>query len=534
MSRLLPAAACLAVFLAADPARAAGPPEGRWKFRIHEDGQTITFLFAFTEDDGKWVGDFLDSTAQLKEEPKFTSVRVADGNLKFTLAFAGREFLSFDGVVARDGKKITGSVAQFGGPLRVVDLRPSDLKRLDDPIALAREDLAQLEAGQELFDTGFAVLAHAAARKLPAEEVRGTADRLAKAAAAYGPRWERAVALRLADTLAGQEGFADVALAQARRAERMLDDDSPPAAQMEVLDTLTRVLTAAGKPDEAKKYAAQVQKLEARDHAEFVKTDLGFAAEEVKEGRKGKGDRVALFEIFTGTDCAPCAAADLAAQGLLRTYRPTEVIVLSYHLPIFGPDLLMSRDGLERFESYGLRAAPAVRVNGRPGPPIAGPIGSAAERFKELRKLAEEQHDAAATVKLALAVTPGEKGYAAKATVSGLEAPGERVVLRFVLVEDRIRHTGQSGVRYHANVVRAFPGGVKGFPLTKKDHEETVTIDPAQVREGLVKFLDDFTEGEGGPPGADRATALRGLKLVALVQNDATGEILQAVQADLK
>ena len=139
-----------------------------------------------------------------------------------------------------------------------------------------------------------------------------------------------------------------------------------------------------------------------------------------------------------------------------------------------------------------------------------------------------------APVKLALTVTPGEKGTTAKATVNDLETPGERTVLRFVLVEQRVRFAGQSGVRYHANVVRAMPGGVKGFPLTKKAHEQTVTIDKAEVRAKLDKFLDEFARAEGEFPKPDRPLALDNLKLVALVQNDATGEVLQAVQVDLK
>jgi hypothetical protein len=531
MTRLA-AAVLPALLLAVAAAPADTPPAGRWKFRLDEQGRTVTFLFNFAQSDGKWVGDFLAASAQLKQEPKFSSVQVNGDNLKFTLAFGDQEFLSFDGVVAKDGKKISGSVSQFGGPLRVTELHPSQLKKLDDPIALAREDLAQLEAGPELFAVGYAVLGQAAAKKLPAEEVRGVVDRLVKASAGYGPRWERSVALKLATTLAGQEGHAAVALDQARRAERMLGDDSPATLQMEVYGTLARVAEKAGKPDEAKKYAAMVQKLEARDHAEFAKTALGFTPEPSK-GRKGKGDRAVLVEVFTGSECAPCAAVDFAAQGLLRAFPPTEVIVLSYHLPVSGPDPLMSQDALERFESYGLRAAPSVRINGKAGPPVPGPAAEAEQKYKELRKLVEEPLESTAPVKLALTVTPGEKGATAKATVSDLEAPGERTVLRFVLVEPRVRFAGQSGVRYHANVVRAIPGGVKGFPLTKKSHEQTVTIDRADVRAKLDKFLDEFARAEGEFPKPDRPLALDNLKLVALVQNDATGEVLQAVQADL-
>jgi hypothetical protein len=532
MIRLV-AAGVLPVLLLAAATAADAPPTGRWKFRLDEQGGAVTFLFNFAQSDGKWVGDFLSASAKLKQEPKFTSVQVTGDNLKFTLAFGDQEFLSFDGVVAKDGKKITGSVSQFGGPLRVTELLPSQLKTLDDPIELAREDLVQMEAGPELFATGYAVLGQAAAKQLPAEEVRGIVDRLVKASAGYGPRWERTVALRLATTLAGQEGHAAVALDQARRAERMLADDSPATLQMEVFGTLARVAEKAGKSDEAKKYAAMVQKLEARDFADFAKTALRFTPEPYK-GRKGKGDRAVLVEVFTGTECAPCAAVDLAAQGLIRSFQPAEVIVLEYHLPVSGPDPLMSQDGLERFESYGLRAAPSVRINGKAGPPVPGAAAEATEKYKELRKLVEEQLEAPAPVKLTLTATPGEKGTTARATVSGLEKPGERTVLRFVLVEPRVRFAGQSGVRYHAHVVRAVPGGVKGFPLTKESQDQTVTIDKAEVRAKLEKFLDEFAKQEGEFPKPDRPLALDNLKLVALVQNDATGEVLQAVQVDLK
>jgi hypothetical protein len=131
-------------------------------------------------------------------------------------------------------------------------------------------------------------------------------------------------------------------------------------------------------------------------------------------------------------------------------------------------------------------------------------------------------------------VSKGEKGgYSAKATVSDLDAPGEKVMLRFVLAEDRVRYAGGNGLRYHHMVVRAMPGGAKGFPLTKKSVEQTVSVNPDDVRATLNKYLDDFAKQEGPFPRSDRPLALRNLKLVALVQNDATKEIMNAVQVDL-
>lgn len=533
MLRLLPA--LLAVLLAADAARAANPPAGRWKFFISEGDQSLTFLFAFTEANGKWTGDFVGSSAQLQREPKFERVQVAGDDLKFTLTFNGREFITFDGLVAKDGKKITGSYSQFGSPLKLTVMYPSQLKRLDDPVALARENFSQLTAGPELFAAGFVVLNQAAAKKVPVEDVRSVADRLAKAAGEYGPRWERAVALKTAGALAEQKGYTDVAVAQARRAERMLTDATPTAVQLEVMDTLARVLTHAGKADEAKKYTAQAKKLEAQDYAEFVKAKLAFASEAYK-GRKAKSDRTALYEVFTGSECPPCAAVALACDGLEKSFKPSELIVLEYHIPVPAPDPLVNADNMERVGYYAdiIKGAPTVLLDGKPVGRGGGPASLAKEKYTELRDAAAKVLETPTPVKLTLTATPAAKGWTAKATVTDAEQPGAKLTLRFALVEPRVRFAGGNGIRYHTQVVRAMPGGAKGFPLTKKSQEQTVTIDPAELRAKLEKYLTDFAKTEGEFPHPERPLDLSNLKLVAFVQNDATQEVLQAALVDLK
>ena len=74
------------------------------------------------------------------------------------------------------------------------------------------------------------------------------------------------------------------------------------------------------------------------------------------------------------------------------------------------------------------------------------------------------------------------------------------MMLRFALAEERIRFAGGNGIRYHHMVVRAMPGGIKGFALPKKTAEQTVTFDPEQVRADLAKYLDDFAKNEGPFP----------------------------------
>jgi hypothetical protein len=411
----------------------------------------------------------------------------------------------------------------------------SQLKKLSDPFDLAREVVAQAEGGAELFDAGFAVLAKAADKKLPADEVRGVADKLARAAAAHGPRWERLTALRLATSLGEQPGFADLAVAHARRAERMLTDDTPPAVLIETADALARVMTAAGKPDDAKRYAASAARLETRDASEHLKSALGFTPEAAKPGQ----GRVALVELFTASEAAPCAAAELAVAAARQAFAPGDLIVLTYHLHAGSPDPLCNPDAIDRVQYYADRqkqppSVPLLLVNGRPGPKVGGPAGAAKGKFGEVKPAVEAATSGPPACKLTLTVGPGDKGTAAKAVVADLKEPGDKTMLRFFLAETRVRYAGDSGVRYHQMVVRAAPGGAAGFPLTKPSAEQSVPVDVAGVRAKLAKYLDDFAKTDGKFPRPDRPLALADLKLVAVVQNDATGEVLAAAQADVK
>jgi hypothetical protein len=161
-------------------------------------------------------------------------------------------------------------------------------------------------------------------------------------------------------------------------------------------------------------------------------------------------------------------------------------------------------------------------------------VATAEKFFTQFRAAIDPLLEKPVEVKLALTAAKGEKGiFNAKATVSDLDTPGEKVMLRFVLAEERVRYAGGNGLRYHHMVVRGMPGGAKGVALTKRSHEQTATIDPDAIRATLAASLNEFAKNEAPFPRGDRPLALRNLKLVALVQNDATKEILQAVQIDL-
>ncbi|VTR98794.1 Hypothetical conserved protein OS=uncultured planctomycete GN=HGMM_F48A06C21 PE=4 SV=1 [Gemmata massiliana] len=527
------------LFVAAGLGRSAdpAPPSGNWKLTVPIDrGEETIMLIKLAEKDGKWTGEYLGASDELKVKPTVTAVTVTGDTVQFALGFMGRELLSFDGALSKDKKKLNGSLSVVGGRLQLTTMYPTKLAKLDDPFAVAREALTQSEDGPEMFGAAFAVLAQAGEKKLPADEVRGVIERLNKTAGTFGPRWERDMTLRTVDLLAAQPTLSELAVAQAKRAERLLTDEDTTGTRIVVLESLVRTLTKAGKADDAKPYQTQLTKLELRDFADYAKTNPPFKAEAFA-GRKAKTDKTAVVEVFTGAECPPCVGVDLAFDGLLKAYKPSDVILLQYHFHVPRPDPLTSPDGMDRVEYYSdkIQGAPTLFISGKLGVGSGGSAADSEKFYKQFRTTLDELLEKPTGVKLSLAISKGEKGsFSAKATVADLEAPGDKVMLRFVLAEERVRYTGGNGLRYHHMVVRAMPGGTKGVALTKKTHEQTVTIDPDAVKSALTKYLDDFTKAEGPFPRTDRPLALRNLKLVALVQNDATKEILHAVQVDLE
>jgi hypothetical protein len=276
-------------------------------------------------------------------------------------------------------------------------------------------------------------------------------------------------------------------------------------------------------------------KLEIRDYAEYSKKNPPFQPDEFK-GRAAKSDQVVLVELFTGAECPPCVAVDLAFDALGRTYKPSEVIFLQYHLHIPRPDPLCNPDAEARANFYGdkVQGTPSIFFNGRKDAAGGGAANQAKRKYDGYRKDIDGYLEKKATAKVSVVAAVKGEEIAIKANVADLEKPGEKIMLRLALVEDRVRYTGGNGLRYHHSVVRSMPGGAKGIALTKATGEQSATVKLEDVRKSLDKYLDDFAKENQEPPFSVKPTGLKNLRVVAFVQNDETGEILQAAQVEVK
>jgi hypothetical protein len=336
----------------------------------------------------------------------------------------------------------------------------------------------------------------------------------------------------LARTLTKSAKGATLAIKYAKRAEELIGKDDPPTRRVNVLKLLARALTLAGKTDEAKTVDEKVAKLDSQLDEEFVKNNMEFKPEKFG-GRKGKSQRAVVCELFTGAQCPPCVSADIAFDAALKTYKYNEVIFLQYHLHIPGPDALTNHESEERQAYYGdaIGGTPTTFLDGKVTVEGLGGGKAAAEaRYKSLCGWLNEEVEKDAGARLLLKVTRDGDKIEASADISDLKKTGDKVRLRFALIEDVVRYPGNNGQRLHHHIVRGFLGGTEGLSLKEAKETKTASINLATLRKSLTTYLEEANEAR---PffNDDRPLSLKDLKVVAFIQDDATKEILQAAQA---
>jgi len=499
-------------------------PAGTWKVMLPLEkslaGEAL-WLVKLEQKDGKWTGSVLASGATVRKAT-FEDLKVTKEAVRFSLKIPEQVFRFEFRLPAEQATTVYGTLALSANSVTPAELEKTTLTSLD-PFDLAKETLSKKKDGAAVVQAAMSLLGMATEKKAKAEEVRSWAARAVKASEAYGPRWQRNVLLGVVGVLGEQKGYENIALTYARQAERLLDDKDRPDMRKRVLDALASALTKAGKADDAKEVEARVKKISLA-----VKTQP-FA------GRKSKSDRVLLVELFTGAEHPASVAAVLAFDALGKTFKPSEVVRLQYHLHAAGPDPLSNPDSEARVRYYRrlIEGIPAVLVDGRPLRIEPGEAAGAWATYDEMVEALKPLLEAPARAKLKATATRKGGKISIEANVSDVQAEDDDIRLRVALVEQQVAYTGRNKVAEHQNVVRAFAGGPEGEKITKdKPFSKTLTVDLDEVRKGLKDYLEKT--GKDTPfPNKERPLALKNLRVIAFVQNDATREVLQAIQVDV-
>lgn len=388
-----------------------------------------------------------------------------------------------------------------------------------------------------VFEAALRIAREAARTKTSKAAVQAAVEKAEKTASAHGRRWHQEFCTQLAETLGAQADHADLAIPYARKAESTLSDQEPVAQQARVIGVLATALQRAGKRDEARAAEARLAKLEAILDKDYLTRVPPFKPQTFS-GRKGQSDRAVVMELFTGAQCPPCVAADVAFDVLAKTYKPSDVILIQYHMHIPGPDPLTNTASEARWNYYrekfptGIRGTPSTLFNGKPDAGGGGTITMAEKKYEQYRGIIEPLLDRPAGARLEATAKPQGSKIDITVDVSDLAEPGKDKKLRLLLVEETVRYVGGNGLRFHHQVVRAMPGGPDGFALTEKASKRSVSVDLKDVRRDLASYLDDYASRRAFP-NSSRPMDLKNLRLIALVQDDSTREILQGLQIEL-
>jgi hypothetical protein len=441
-----------------------------------------------------------------------------------------------------------------------------------------------------VFDALRTVVRIATAAEIDEAQGRGIVQKYEELAKQWGDRWSASAMESIAYDLATGNVFPGIALEIAERANEALPEDAPVARKQFVQTALAVAMIRGDKAEAGKKLLDELIKSqkddgELRYYSALASEKLGdidaamdllmpiwphpLAARELErlwkakhnsldgfearldevyaerfpplavEPHAGRADpatnQTALVELFTGTSCPPCVAADVAFDALGRTFKRSDVVLLQYHLHVPGPDPLTNSDNEARSEYYRAPGTPMLLINGKEAAPGGGSRQAGKEKYDEFRAVIEKELDRKSSAKIELTATRDDDSVTIDVKVSDAPNPSEKLRLRIALVEDTVRFMGLNGVRMHHSVVRAMAGGSAGVPVTEAAITHQEVVDLAKLKEKLAGSLGEL-EKQFGFEFPAKPLDLDRLGVAAILQNDSTRAVVQSafVEVDAK
>jgi tetratricopeptide (TPR) repeat protein len=268
---------------------------------------------------------------------------------------------------------------------------------------------------------------------------------------------------------------------------------------------------------------------------------------------------VVLEELFTGGDCEPCVAPDLASDAALHRYTRDQVVLAVYHDNAPGPDPFTTTTSENRAKFYGTGGStPHIFLDGKELKIEEGQPSHAQSSFEILTKAADPL--LAASSKATLNLEAHRKGNLVDVTVTGkLGDLPPKTHLQILLLETEVSYSGRNTLHFQPMVVHA-SAALKApdsgfavehgpalsqsytFDLKKIEADNLAYYD--QYREGLEKRMAAFiAKGSFSKAEIDKMAAFREpknlihpdrLAVVAFLQADDSKQVLQTAYATVR
>jgi thiol-disulfide isomerase/thioredoxin len=280
-----------------------------------------------------------------------------------------------------------------------------------------------------------------------------------------------------------------------------------------------------------KQHNGSVDGLEAMLDAEYNKRYPNPVKLERYVPTEKRSDRVVLAEVFTGSGCGPCAAADLAFDAAMDRYSRKDLAVIMYHVHVPRPDPMTTTETQAIQKAYTVNGVPTFLIDGKSmlGGGSREMAKGVYDRFGEdIRKGLETPAEAHIT---AGASAKGNT-VSVNARIHGVKSDSKDLKVKIALVEKELRYNGENGIRYHPMVLRA----IKTFDLAGESYQHAFDIDAAG--KAIKDHLDDYeSKGHRGETFKflEKKFAIdrNHLAVVIFVHDEKTKHVLQAGFIDL-
>jgi tetratricopeptide (TPR) repeat protein len=265
--------------------------------------------------------------------------------------------------------------------------------------------------------------------------------------------------------------------------------------------------------------------------------------------KKSKTDKVVLAELFTGSECGPCQAADRAFDYLSEYYPRKTLVILENHLHIPQPDPMTNSDSWDRYMSYGGNfGTPTVIIDGTHKVVGGGPMYLGKNRFTVYDHFIKRAMSETPPVIIEGNATLTDGRIAVDIQIKPskqIHLTALSVRLHIALVEKSIDYTGGNGISRHTFVVRKVIDGGRGMALKVSDSGSTITrrIKLSEVEQGIRSYLDTVSRHPSWRPSFEYFQGWKtrpdtidpsNIAIVAWIQDPESKEVLQAFFCDVK
>ena len=239
----------------------------------------------------------------------------------------------------------------------------------------------------------------------------------------------------------------------------------------------------------------------------------------------GWDGKAVLVELFTGSECPPCVAADLGFEGLMHSYPTQYLAILEYHLHIPRPDPMTNPAALDRAAYYGARSTPSTFFDGESKLGGGGGRANSESKFDQYYEEINSRLYVKPDVQLKLEAVLS--GNIVKITYQA-DKVLDNVDFNVALVQGEEKYVGANGIVFHKLVVR-------DFMIVEASSSNTVEFDITIAEKEGEDHLADY-EKENSFQFKEKHFKIDSsdLSVVFFIQDKETKKVFNSVVADVK